>query len=296
MNHFIVSQVNPHVVPFLMKEEGLIGRGAQELPANPSTPPTWLDNLSHLAKGEALYRMHTLAELGVFPNLLTKTISILSQKYSGDITILPEISYADFPHMLSNPTREFMHQAMLSGERATWPKISIIKNHCAIELALDDAIQKLRTRVVFSPSEVESRMSAHVKRNSITGSQKTVRKRTSKQRPLSHNSAREPLQSHVDLRHSNTTPSLHTTHKGAGRITPVLRHRKSRSANTVLPQSNPSLLSPDGEPLLTDLLATPRAVQGNLLFISHPLRSRTPHISKCNLQDPDRFAISMIHT
>ena len=273
VNHFIVSQVNPHVVPFLMKEEGLIGRGAQELPANPSTPPTWLESLSHLAKGEALYRIHTLAELGVFPNLLTKTVSILSQKYSGDITILPEISYADFPRMLSNPTREFMYQAMLSGERATWPKISIIKNHCAIELALDDAVQKLRTRVVFSPSEVESRMSARVKRNSITGSQKTIRKRTSKQRPLSHNSAREPLQSSGDLK-QKTTPSLHTTHKGAGRITPTIRHKKSRSVNSVLPEPRPPFLSPENGPAGLDPLPAPRAIQGMYHSYVTPKRMR----------------------
>ena len=257
VNHFIVSQVNPHVVPFLMKEEGIIGRNARELTDN-ATSPSWMDSLSHLAKGEALYRMHTLAELGIFPNLLTKTVSVLSQKYSGDITILPEISYADFPRMLSNPTKEFIQQAMLSGERATWPKISIIKNHCAIELALDDVVQKLRARVVFSPSEVESRLSAQVKRNSITGSQKTVRKKASKPRPLSHNSACEPLQSHGDLRHKNTT-SLHTTHRGAGRITPVLRHKKSRSINTVLEPTRSPPLTPRAESTTAELFSTPRA-------------------------------------
>ena len=258
VNHFIVSQVNPHVVPFLMKEEGLIGRSAPAIPGN-ATAPSWLDSLSHLAKGEALYRMHTLAELGIFPNLLTKTVSVLSQKYSGDITILPEISYADFPHMLSNPSKEFVQQAMLSGERATWPKISIIKNHCAIELALDDAVQKLRARVVFSPSEVESRLGARVKRNSVTGSQKTVRKKTGKQRPLSHNSAREPLQSQGDLKHNATTTPIHTTHKGAGRIMPVLRHKKSRSTNTVLAPSSSPLLTPKAESTSSELLSTPRA-------------------------------------
>ena len=120
--------------------------------------PNWVHSITHLAKGEALHRMHIMAELGIFPNTLTKAVSVLSQKYSGDITILPEISYADFPRMLSNPTPEFMLHAQLSGERATWPKLSRIKNHCAIELALDDAVQKLRARVVFSPSQVNLRL------------------------------------------------------------------------------------------------------------------------------------------
>lgn len=158
VNHFIVSQVNPHVVPFLVKEEDSMTSEAYHSSATMTAGPNWLHGITHLAKGEALHRMHIMAELGIFPNTLTKAVSVLSQKYSGDITILPEISYADFPRMLSNPTPEFMLDAQLSGERATWPKLSRIKNHCAIELALDDAVQKLRARVVFSPSQVNLRL------------------------------------------------------------------------------------------------------------------------------------------
>ena len=261
VNHFIVCQVNPHVIPFIIKEEGLVAKGAQEQPFIPAAP-TWLNSLSHLAKGEALHRMHTLAELGIFPNLLTKTVSVLSQKYSGDITILPEISYADFPRMLCNPTPEFMHAAMLSGQRATWPKISIIKNHCAIELALDDAVQKLRTRVAFSPSEVESRLNAHVQRNVNTGSHKTLRKRTSKRRPLSQNSAHEPLQrpssSHTNP-FSSTEPSIHTTHRAATRFIPALRHKKSHSLINALNQPNTPMHTPEAKPVSAEFLNTSKA-------------------------------------
>ena len=158
VNHFIVSQVNPHVVPFLVKEEHLIAQEAQQSTSTVSAGPTWLNSMAHLAKGEVLHRMRVMAEMGVFPNSLSKAASVLSQKYSGDITIFPEISYADFPRMLSNPTPTSMAQAMLCGERATWPTLSRVKNHCAIELALDDAVQKLRARVVFSPSQVDLRL------------------------------------------------------------------------------------------------------------------------------------------
>lgn len=157
VNHFIVSQVNPHVVPFIVKEEDLIAQEALQSTSTISTGPRWLNSIAHLAKGEALHRMRVTAEMGIFSNSLSKAVSVLSQKYSGDITIFPEISYADFPRMLSNPTPTFMVHAMLCGERATWPKLSRVKNHCAIELALDDAVQKLRARVVFSPSQVDLR-------------------------------------------------------------------------------------------------------------------------------------------
>ncbi|THV55981.1 hypothetical protein BGAL_0001g00430 [Botrytis galanthina] len=154
VNHFIVSQVNPHVIPFIAKDEEAVKETVMK---NGSGGPGWVYNLTHLAKAEALHRMQVLAELGVFPNLVTKCKSILSQKYSGDITILPEINFKDFPRILKNPTTEFMEQACLSGERATWPKLSRVWNHCAVELELDAAVQKLRARVVFSPSEVNLR-------------------------------------------------------------------------------------------------------------------------------------------
>lgn len=161
VNHFIVSQVNPHVVPFIFKEEESVASrpGSKSLLSS-----KWFQTISGLARDEALYRMNVLSDLGVFPNTLTKMISIMSQKYSGDINILPEISYTNFPNMLKNPTADFMRNACLIGERATWPKLGRVRNHCAIELALDAAVQTMRARVAFSPSQVDLRL------NNFTGS------------------------------------------------------------------------------------------------------------------------------
>ena len=160
VNHFIVSQVNPHVVPFLAKDDHLIPTEErdriEDLKAG-GRGPDWLYVVTSLAKDEALHRMQFLAELGIFPNLVTKLRSILSQKYSGDINILPEIAIQDLPRILSNPNSEFMLRCCLAGERATWPKMSRIRDRCAIELALDRAVHALRARVVFSESQVDLR-------------------------------------------------------------------------------------------------------------------------------------------
>ena len=292
VNHFIVSQVNPHVVPFLMKEEGLLHKDTRRDATNVSTAPTWLDSFSVLAKAEALHRMHCLAEFGILPNLLTKTISVLSQKYSGDITIFPEISYADFPRILSNPTTEFMQQALLSGEKATWPKMSIIKNHCAIELALDDAVQKLRTRVVFEPEEVESRKHAHVKRNSLTGSHRTTKKRSSKSRPLSQNSAQEPLQGRPPSHHTDRRPSpLPSTHISSRNL-PFLRHQKSRSLNTVLARPT-STINLDSN--IAEILPQPRSSQditSSGAEETSNLPSRSSSSTSLNLSSPNEHLSS----
>jgi TAG lipase/steryl ester hydrolase/phospholipase A2/LPA acyltransferase len=160
VNHFIVSQVNPHVVPFLEKDEEIAAPGPDSSRFAWSAGPSWLRTVANLAKGEALHRMHVLAELGVLPTTMSKLRSVLSQHYSGDITILPEVSFTQFPRVLSNPTTDFMSRAMLSGETATWPKLSQVRNHCAIELALDVAVQKVRYGLVFSPSQIDLRLNA----------------------------------------------------------------------------------------------------------------------------------------
>ena len=86
---------------------------------------------------------------------------MLSQRYSGDITIVPDISYTDYPALMSNPTPEFLIEARLRGERATWPstsrlipssnltELSIVHNHCAIELAIDNALYAMNVKMVF---------------------------------------------------------------------------------------------------------------------------------------------------
>lgn len=160
VNHFIVSQVNPHVVPFLPKDDEPSSLTNQES----HTVPRWLQTMTHLAKDEVLHRMTVLSELGVFPNSFNKVVSIMNQRYSGDINIYPEILYANFPRILQNPTTDFMLKACLTGERATWPKFSRIRNHCAIELALDSAIQTMRARVAFSPNQADLRY------NNLSGS------------------------------------------------------------------------------------------------------------------------------
>jgi TAG lipase/steryl ester hydrolase/phospholipase A2/LPA acyltransferase len=157
VNHFIVSQVNPHVVPFLAKEEEDVSAAVKQNAAA-STGPGWMHNLAAFAKGEAIHRLDMLAEIGVFPNAVTKARSVLNQRYSGDITIFPEIHYTNFPKILTNPTTEYMLRSMRNGERATWSKVSRVQNHVAVELALDKTINLMASRVVFSPNQINLRL------------------------------------------------------------------------------------------------------------------------------------------
>jgi TAG lipase/steryl ester hydrolase/phospholipase A2/LPA acyltransferase len=154
VNHFIVSQVNPHVVPFLIKEEEAIGAEALQESAGSG----WMQDFASFAKDEALHRLDMLIEMGVLTNVVTKARSVLSQRYSGDITIFPAISYENFPKVLSNPTTDYMEHCLLTGEKATWPKMPRIRNHVAVELALDESINKIRPLVHFSQLQSNRRL------------------------------------------------------------------------------------------------------------------------------------------
>lgn len=159
VNHFIVSQVNPHVVPFLGRDDAPYTTATASASSNSTMGghSDWVYTVAQLARSEALHRMQIMAEFGIFPNLVTKLTSVLSQKYSGDINILPHMGVLDLPKILSNPSVDFMHRSCLSGERATWPKLSRIRDRCAIELALDRAVHALKAHVVFSKSQADLR-------------------------------------------------------------------------------------------------------------------------------------------
>ena len=189
VNHFIVSQVNPHVIPFLEREEERPVKISTLSGPGPGAGPHWLHWIADVAKDEAMHRMQVLSEMNILPNIFLKARSILNQKYSGDITVCPAIPYSQFPKVLHNPTSDFMMQATLAGERATWPKLSRIGNQCAIELSLDEAVQQLRARVAFSPSQVNLRLNAMGQANSRSKpehgqiTRKTARRRKTRSGP-----------------------------------------------------------------------------------------------------------------
>ncbi|EOO02381.1 putative patatin-like phospholipase protein [Phaeoacremonium minimum UCRPA7] len=125
VNHFIVSQVNPHITPFMSKEDRLDPAHDRSRPQVGSAlhdPTSWLYTFTTLAKDEALHRLQFMAELRIFPNLVTKLRSVLSQKYSGDINIIPEFTIQDVPRILKNPTVDFMLRTCLAALDLTVPE------------------------------------------------------------------------------------------------------------------------------------------------------------------------------
>ena len=68
----------------------------------------------------------------------------MAQRYSGDVTIAPEYSLRHYRGMLSNPSPEYVREMILAGERATWPKISMIRTHARISKTLERCVRRLK--------------------------------------------------------------------------------------------------------------------------------------------------------
>lgn len=168
VDHIIACQVNPHVVPFLKMSVTCVG-GEIENEVS-SKLKNYLTNIYDFMASEVIHYLEVLNEAGIGLNLSTKLISILSQQYSGDITILPDFNIKDFTKIFENPTPEFLLECIVRGARAAWPKVTVIKNHCGVEFALDKAITQLRGKIITSRKEAGNLKPSKNVGNSVTTS------------------------------------------------------------------------------------------------------------------------------
>ena len=135
VNHTIVSQVNPHVVPFLAgrNRRGLLAGAADLAMSSVRAQAVQLLKVSQArVRGD---RLHNVLEHG---RLLAE------QVYKGDTTIFPPLSPWLYRKMLSNPSVADLHRYIHMGEQATWPKIALIRNQTRIQRAVADSLERLQ--------------------------------------------------------------------------------------------------------------------------------------------------------
>lgn len=149
VDHIIACQVNIHVFPILKMSLSCVGGDIQD--EFSAKVKQGLTTCYNFMANEAIHYLEMGCELGIATNTLTKLRSVLSQQYSGDITILPDMNMLlRINELLTNPTKEFILRETTNGARSAWPKISIIQNHCGQEFALEKAISFLKGKMLMS--------------------------------------------------------------------------------------------------------------------------------------------------
>ena len=141
VNHFIVSQTNPIVLPFLNAEkrpDSLLGTISE---TGLKTIKDWGITAGHLLQ-------KPLNNNSYLSKWINSYISVVSQTYTGDINILPSTRFLNPAKALSTRTNEEIHKLIGEGERSTWPEIERIRIQTQISRTLWRLVGVLDTRML----------------------------------------------------------------------------------------------------------------------------------------------------
>ena len=139
VNYFIVSQTNPHVVPFLHDRK----HHQRDLLAMPKR--LLKAEVAFHGAGVLNYMRHRIRS-PFLRQFVDHAHHMLIQNYEGDVTIFPHYRFGQYLRAFNNPTSEDLKHLILAGERATWPKISMIRTHTKINQTLESCIHRLLLR------------------------------------------------------------------------------------------------------------------------------------------------------
>jgi len=130
VNCFIVSQTNPWVIPFMNHSE-------QFRYSKKYIFIRLYEVIQGLVASELKHRINQLASIGVLPASIKRYINLITQEYSGNVTIWPVPTVKDYLNILSNPTIQSLERGLLLGSRRTYSKISHIYATLIVEKAID---------------------------------------------------------------------------------------------------------------------------------------------------------------
>jgi len=130
VNHYIVSQTNPHVIPFVTDSKRRTDALSLIKDASVKSARAWLHAGATtierpLALSPSLNRMTSIA------------LSVLNQDYIGDINILPANRYFNPFKVLSFLSEKEIRELIHEGERSTWPKVEMIRIQTRISRVLN---------------------------------------------------------------------------------------------------------------------------------------------------------------
>ncbi len=141
VNHYIVSQTNPHVLPFVT--DGLRKQTSLGLLQNASRRSTreWFNAITLIVD-------RADRKNGAVTQVTSLMRSVINQDYVGDINILPDYRLINPLKLFSFPGEKQVKKLIAAGERCTWPKIEMICQQTRISRTLRDILQQFEKSAV----------------------------------------------------------------------------------------------------------------------------------------------------
>ncbi|MFK7731501.1 MAG: DUF3336 domain-containing protein [Pseudomonadales bacterium] len=135
VNHYIVSQTNPHVLPFVTD-----GHRKQ-------TSLGLLQTASRRAAREWINAVTMIVDRadkrnGPITQATSLVRSVINQDYVGDINILPDYRLINPMNLLGFPGEKQVQKLVASGERCAWPKLEMIRQQTMVSRSLREILDR----------------------------------------------------------------------------------------------------------------------------------------------------------
>lgn len=140
VNHFLVSQTNPLVLPFISDGTVAQSPGRAYMNALGSAGRAFVNaSLENMKK--------PLSRNPMLERMATMTRSVMNQRYTGDINIIPDYRLVDPRKLLSLRSEQEVLDLIRAGERATWRRLEMVRVQSMISRTLDRIVPELEQQV-----------------------------------------------------------------------------------------------------------------------------------------------------
>ncbi|QUC17664.1 uncharacterized protein UV8b_01905 [Ustilaginoidea virens] len=138
VNHFIVSQARPYLIPFLQSD--MHGPSLVESRSKITQLSALMVRMVGL---EVRHRLRQLDTLRLLPSSIRRFL-VDERIPAASMTLVPEVTAGDFVRLLETPTRGTLDYWISRGERSVWPAVAALRIRCAVENELDRSYQVVR--------------------------------------------------------------------------------------------------------------------------------------------------------
>lgn len=138
INYSIASQVNPHIVPFMQDD---VSRFRKSMLSWPERIVRRQGKV--ISKGVMDFARERAGSIPPVRRLLDHGYGVVDQRYYGDVNIVGKYGLRHYSYMLQNPRPYLFKVLQREGERATWPKISLIETQARIGKTIQHCLELL---------------------------------------------------------------------------------------------------------------------------------------------------------